>query len=382
MTPDLIAFIRELYGGSEDIQLHEPIFQGNESKYVLDTIQSTFVSSVGRYVEDFEGMVEEYSGSKKCVAVVNGSAALTTALHLTGVTKNHIVLTPSLNFVAACNAITFLGATPAFIDVDKNSLSLCPSALEVFLKEKCSFSEERGCFLRSTGAQIKALIVMHTFGHPAAMLPIAKLASDWGIDLIEDAAESLGSFYGEQHTGTIGRFGILSFNGNKILTTGGGGMILSRNLEDGLRAKHITTTAKVKHELESIHDEPAFNYRMPNLNAAVGLAQFEQLSLFLKQKRKIAAAYEAFFCKTGITFVKEPSYGRSNYWLNTIIVPDKKVRDDILEETNAARIRTRPLWRLMHKLPMFTDAPKGDLVNSEWLEDRIINLPSSARETE
>ena len=223
---------------------------------------------------------------------------------------------------------------------------------------------------------------MHTFGHPAAMLPIAKLASDWGIDLIEDAAESLGSFYGEQHTGTIGRFGILSFNGNKILTTGGGGMILSRNLEDGLRAKHITTTAKVKHELESIHDEPAFNYRMPNLNAAVGLAQFEQLSLFLKQKRKIAAAYEAFFCKTGITFVKEPSYGRSNYWLNTIIVPDKKVRDDILEETNAARIRTRPLWRLMHKLPMFTDAPKGDLVNSEWLEDRIINLPSSARETE
>ena len=380
MTNDLIAFIRDLYGDSAGIQLHEPIFQGNESNYVLDAIDSTFVSSVGKYVEDFESIAEQYSGSQKCVAVVNGTAALTTALHLCGVTNNHVVLTPSLNFIDACNAITSLGAEPAFIDSDLSNLGLCPIALKIFLEEKCIFSREKGCLLKSNGANVSAMIVLHTFGHPAAMTELSKLASEWRIDLIEDAAESLGSFYGDQHTGTIGRFGIWSFNGNKIITTGGGGMILSKDLKDGLRAKHITTTAKVKHKFEFIHDEPGFNYRMPNLNAALGVAQFEKLSLFLQQKRKIAAAYEAFFAETDLTFVKEPSYGRSNYWLNTILAPDRKARDEIIEKTNAAKVSTRPLWRLMHKLPMFDGALKGDLTNSEWLEDRIISLPSSARE--
>lgn len=376
MTNKLVSFIKDLYQTDEFIPLHAPSFNGNEQTYVLETIQSTFVSSVGKYVDDFEKQIEAYTKTPKAVATVNGTAALHAALYMAGVRANDIVITQALTFVATCNALHHMGAEPAFVDVSPVSLGLCPKALAVFLDEHAILTEH-GAFLKTTKQRIKAIVPMHTFGHPVELDELMLICRNWGISLIEDAAESLGSFYKGQHTGTLGDFGAISFNGNKIITTGGGGIVLCKTLDSGIHTKHVTTTAKVPHPYEFYHDEAGFNYRMPNLNAALGCAQMEVLSEFVRNKRKLAHLYSEFFSQSEFKFVTEPDYAQSNYWLNAIICPDSKTREALLKETNAKGVMTRPIWQLMHRLPMYKNAPKGDLTYSEFIESHLVNIPSS-----
>ncbi|RTE86070.1 MULTISPECIES: LegC family aminotransferase [Gammaproteobacteria] len=378
MTERLIEFIRDLYKTKEFIPLHAPTFAGNEMRYVSDTIESTFVSSVGKYVDDFERKIESFTGSPKAVAIVNGTAALHTSLYMAGVKSGDYVITQALTFVATCNALHHMGAEPIFVDVSKVSLSLCPKALDEFLTEN-AIRDEDGCFFKSDRRRISAVVPMHTFGHPAELDELVVVCDKWNITLVEDAAESLGSFYKGKHTGTIGDFGALSFNGNKIITTGGGGMVLCKDLEQGKRTKHVTTTAKVPHPYEFLHDEPGFNYRLPNLNAALGCAQMERLELFLAEKRALAQHYKEFFADGNYHFVEEPSYGVSNYWLNAIVCESEEERDNLLLNTNEQGVMTRPIWKLMHRLPMFASAHTDDLINSLYFEQRLVNLPSSPR---
>lgn len=378
METKLISLVRDIYQTKDFIPLHAPIFSGNEKQYLNETIDSTFVSSVGKFVDQFEQQVEGYTAATKAVATVNGTAALHTALHLADVRSGDLVLTQALTFVATCNALHHMGAKPVFIDIEPNSYSLCPLAAEQWLTDNAQLNMDNQCIHQATGAQIKALLPMHTFGHPAQLHELQAVAAKWSLALIEDAAESLGSFYKGQHTGTIGRFAALSFNGNKVITTGGGGMLLCRDEADGKRAKHITTTAKQPHPYEFYHDEPGFNYRMPNLNAALGCAQLEAIEAILASKRAIAERYEAFFTNSDYQFVKEPSYGRSNYWLNAVYCPSVTARNQLLEMTNQQGVMTRPVWQLMHRLPMFANALRGDLTQSELAEARLVNLPSSA----
>ncbi|QSX39721.1 LegC family aminotransferase [Shewanella cyperi] len=374
---DTIAFIRQLYQSQDFLPLHAPSFDEQELDLVTDTIKSTFVSSVGRYVSQFEQQLCHYTQAKGAVATVNGTAALHTALYLAGVKTGDLVISQALTFVATCNAITQLGATPLFIDVSRDRMSLCPEALARYLDEHAELTDEGLCRHRPTGRIIRAMVPMHTFGHPAELEKLLQLAGRWHIGLVEDAAESLGSWYRGQHTGTLGRFGTLSFNGNKIVTTGGGGMLLCASHEDAERAKHITTTAKQPHALEFFHDMPGFNYRMPNLNAALGCAQMTKLDGFVQSKRAVAEAYRRFFADTEFAFVCEPSDSRSNYWLNAIVLPDPALKQPFLQQTNQAGVMTRPVWQPMHTLPMFANAPRGELGNTEWLALRLINLPSS-----
>ena len=376
MHTSLIHFVRELYRTDAFIPLHAPTFDGHERDYVLDTIESTFVSSVGAYVERFERDIQDFTGATRAVATVNGTAALHMALYMAGVQLGDLVITQPLTFVATCNALFHMGARPVFVDVSRQSLGLCPQALAAWLDEN-ALHDERGCVHRSSGRPIRAVVPMHTFGHPVELDELMVVCERWGLTLVEDAAESLGSYYKGRHTGTIAPFAALSFNGNKIITTGGGGMVLCRDAEQGARTKHITTTAKVPHPYEFYHDEPGFNYRLPNLNAALGCAQMESLPRFLEQKRQVAARYADFFHGSEYQFVEEPSYGRSNYWLNAVLCPDAVRRDAFLQETNRAGVMTRPVWKLMHRLPMFADAPCGPLPNSEWIEAHLVNLPSS-----
>ena len=376
MTNKLVSFIKDLYQTNEFIPLHAPSFNGNEQTYVLETIQSTFVSSVGKYVDDFEKQIEAYTKTPKAVATVNGTAALHAALYMAGVRANDIVITQALTFVATCNALHHMGAEPAFVDVSPVSLGLCPKALAFFLDEHAILTEH-GAVLKTTKQRIKAIVPMHTFGHPVQLDELMLICRNWGISLIEDAAESLGSFYKGQHTGTLGDFGAISFNGNKIITTGGGGIVLCKTLDSGIHTKHVTTTAKVPHPYEFYHDEAGFNYRMPNLNAALGCAQMEVLSEFVTNKRKLAHLYSDFFSQSEFKFVTEPGYAQSNYWLNAIICPDAKTREALLKETNAKGVMTRPIWQLMHRLPMYKNAPKGDLTYSEFIESHLVNIPSS-----
>lgn len=376
MSAEVVSFIRHLYRTNEFIPLHAPTFKGNELKYVSETIESTFVSSVGKFVDDFERKMESFTGATKAVATVNGTAALHTALYMAGVQAGDYVITQALTFVATCNALHHMGAEPIFVDVSKASLSLCPRALDRFLTEN-AVSNEAGCYHKTNKRRISAVVPMHTFGHPAELDELVAVCNKWRLTLIEDAAESLGSFYKGKHTGTIGEFGALSFNGNKIITTGGGGMVLCRNEALGVRTKHVTTTAKVPHPYEFFHDEPGFNYRLPNLNAALGCAQMELLPSFLLQKRELAERYKAYFANTDYRFVVEPDYASSNYWLNAIICPDADVREQLLKTTNAAGVMTRPIWKLMHRLPMFQNALRDNLEVSEWVEACLINLPSS-----
>lgn len=376
MTNKLVSFIKELYQTDEFIPLHAPSFNGNEQAYVSETIKSTFVSSVGKYVDDFERHIEAYTKSPKAVATVNGTAALHAALYMAGVRANDIVITQALTFVATCNALHHMGAEPAFVDVSPVSLGLCPKALAVFLDDHAILTEH-GAVLKTTKQRIKAIVPMHTFGHPVELDELMLICGHWGISLIEDAAESLGSFYKGQHTGTLGDFGAISFNGNKIITTGGGGIVLCKTLDSGIHTKHVTTTAKVPHPYEFYHDEAGFNYRMPNLNAALGCAQMEVLSEFVRNKRKLAHLYSDFFRESEFKFVTEPDYAQSNYWLNAIICPDAKTREALLKETNAKGVMTRPIWQLMHRLPMYKNAPKGDLTYSEFIESHLVNIPSS-----
>jgi len=377
LSDQLIRFVRDYFGTNEFIPLHAPVFPGREKEYVADTIESTFVSSVGAYVDRFEQDMANYTGSPKAVATVNGTAALHIALKLAGVEAGDLVITQPLTFVATCNAIAYCNAEPVFIDVDRDTLGLSAKALEAWLDEHAKLDSEGVCRTRADNKVVRACVPMHTFGHPADLDGLVSVTRRWNIALVEDAAESLGSYYKGKHTGTFGALGTLSFNGNKIMTTGGGGMILASEAL-ATRAKHLTTTAKKPHPFEYIHDELGYNYRLPNLNAALGCAQLDQLETFIEAKRSLAAAYEGFFSGTALEFVKEPAGCRSNYWLNAIICEDKAHRDELLESTNQQGIMTRPIWALMNHLAMYQSCRRGDLSNSEWLEARVVNLPSSS----
>ena len=377
MNNKLIQFVRDTYKTNDFIPLHAPTFAGNEKAYVTETIDSTFVSSVGKYVESFEKQIEVYTGATKAVATVNGTAALHTALYMAGVKANDLVITQALTFVATCNALFHMGADPVFVDVSKLSLGLCPKATSEYLDDNATINSDGECIHKVSGRRIKAVVPMHTFGHPVELDELMTVCLKWNLVLVEDAAESLGSFYKGKHTGTISDFSAISFNGNKVITTGGGGMVLCKNLDDGVHTRHVTTTAKVPHPYEFYHDEPGFNYRLPNLNAALGCAQMEVLPEFLKQKRVLAEKYQELFVGTEFQFVVEPHYAKSNYWLNAIICPDTESRNLLLKETNENGVMTRPIWQLMHRLPMFKNAFRGDLNVSEWVEAHLINLPST-----
>lgn len=376
MIKQLVPFIKDLYQTNDFIPLHAPTFLGNEKNYVSETINSTFVSSVGKYVDEFEKKLENFTGTAKAVATVNGTAALNASLYMAGVRQGDIVITQALTFVATCNAVHHMGAEPAFVDVSPVSLGLCPKALAVFL-EQYAIATDLGPIHKDTKQRFQAVVPMHTFGHPVELDELIEVCKEWKIALVEDAAESLGSYYRGQHTGTFGDFGAISFNGNKIITTGGGGIVLCKTLELGKRTKHITTTAKVPHPYEFFHDEAGFNYRMPNLNAALGCAQMENLQSFIDNKRQLANTYLEFFTGTDFEFVTEPDYAKSNYWLNAVICPSHKERERLLQQTNSEGVMTRPIWQLMHRLPMFKNALAGDLSKSEFIEARLVNIPSS-----
>lgn len=376
MSADLIKFVRDYYGTDGSVPLHSPVFHGRELEYVADTINSTFVSSIGAYVNRFERDIERYTGSSKAVATVNGTAGLHIALRLAGVGEGDLVVTQALTFVATCNAIAYCGAEPVFIDVDKDTLGLSPSALSNWLDEHAYIDDAGVCRTFGDNRVIRACVPMHTFGHPANLEGLLSIADSWGLCLIEDAAESLGSFYKGKHTGTFGKLGVFSFNGNKILTTGGGGMIVSDN-NTGMLAKHLTTTAKQPHPYEYVHDQIGYNYRLPNINAALGCAQLEQIESFIKAKRTLAEGYRDVLRSTDLQYFSEPKDCRSNYWLNAVICENLAHRDSLLEATNSHGIMTRPIWQLMCRLPMYRNCLKGSLPNSKWAEARVVNLPSS-----
>ena len=377
MHKKLMNFVQEYYHTKEFIPLHAPTFSGNEKLYVNNTLDSTFVSSVGKYVDQFEQQIEVYTGTAKAIATVNGTAALHTALYMAGVKTGDLVITQALTFVATCNALYHMGAEPVFVDVSKISLGLCPKALECYLEDNAFINNDGFSQHKATQQVFRAVVPMHTFGHPVELDELMVVCSKWGIALVEDAAESLGSFYKGQHTGTFGSFSAISFNGNKVITTGGGGMVLCKSFDEGLHTKHVTTTAKVPHPYEFFHDEPGFNYRLPNLNAALGCAQMEVLPKFLEQKRELALKYKSLFNGTDYKFVVEPEYAQSNYWLNAIICPDEVSREKLIKETNMNGVMTRPIWKLMYRLPMFENCKRGNLPVSEWVEKYLINLPSS-----
>ena len=376
MFEDVISFIQNTYKTKEFIPLHEPRFIGNEKKYLNECIDSTFVSSAGKFVDEFEEKIASYTGAKYAIATCNGTSALHVSLLLANVEQNDEVITQPLTFVATCNAIRYCGAQPIFVDVDRDTMGLSPSALKGFLENNTSVKKQQ-CVNNKTGRVIKACVPMHTFGHPCRMDEIKDICNKYYIFLIEDAAESVGSFYKDKHTGNFGRVGVMSFNGNKIITAGGGGCIITSDKTLAKKAKHLTTTAKVPHKWNFNHDMIGFNYRMPNLNAALLVAQLENLENFIHGKRKLAGMYEEFFNSVDYDFVKEPMECKSNYWLNSLILKNKQQRDEFLNETNSQNIMTRPIWTLMNKLPMFGHAQCGDLTNSEWLEKRVVNIPSS-----
>ena len=378
MFESFVSFVRELYNAPTDfIPLHAPRFRGNEKRYVTDSIDSTFVSSVGAYVDLFEQRIAEYTGATHAVAVVNGTNALQVALRLVGVGIGDYVITQPLTFIATCNAIRYQGADPLFVDVDAATLGLSPERLEEFLSQEATV-EKQGCWHRASGRRLAACLPMHTFGHPSRVADLQSVCSHYGIPLVEDAAESLGSRYRGQHTGTFGAVGTLSFNGNKIITAGGGGAIITHDEALAKRAKHLTTQAKVAHAWEYVHDEIGYNYRMPNLNAALLCAQLEMLPQFLEEKRAIAQAYSDFFASQKATFIEEPEQALSNYWLNTVLLEDRTERNAFLQYTNDRQVMTRPAWQLMPRLQMFADAPRGTLSVAEDLVDRLVNIPSSA----
>ena len=372
---EVVSFAKSIYG-DDFIPLHRPVFEGNEREYLVACIDSNFVSSVGAKVTEFEDKVAKFTGSKYAIATVNGTAALHAAIELSGVKPGDEVISQALTFIATCNAITYAGAKPLFIDVDLDTMGLSPSALKIFLE---SNAEKRvdGTFNKFSGNRISACVPMHTFGFPCRIAEIAEICADWDIALIEDAAESLGSYVGSRHTGTFASMATLSFNGNKVITTGGGGMILTDDSELAQRAKHITTTAKVPHPYEFVHDEVGYNYRMPNLNAALGCAQIERLGDFLTVKAQLADQWDTFFNMRGADFVKSIDGNKANHWLNAIILDSKEDRDEFLKLPNENTVMTRPIWTLMSKLPMFKNCQTDGLENSLWLEERVVNIPSS-----
>ena len=376
MFKDIIDFIQNTYKTKEFIPLHEPKFIGNEKKYLNECIDSTFVSSVGKFVDEFEEKITNYTGAKYAIATSNGVSALHISLLIANVDQNNEVITQPLTFVATCNAISYCGAQPVFVDVERDTMGLSPSALKYFHENNTTVKNQQ-CINNKTGKVIKACVPMHTFGHPCRIDEIKEICDKYHVFLIEDAAESVGSTYKGKHTGTFGQVGIMSFNGNKIITGGGGGCIVTNDKALAKKAKHLTTTAKVPHKWNFNHDMVGYNYRMPNLNAALLVAQLENLDNFISSKRKLASMYKIFFNDVNCGFIKEPMQSKSNYWLNSILLKNKQQRDEFLDRTNSSGVMTRPIWTLMSKLPMFEYAQCGDLTNSEWLVDRVVNIPSS-----
>jgi aminotransferase in exopolysaccharide biosynthesis len=376
LTRAVIEHVRSLYGTEDFIPLHRPVFGGEEKAMLAECIDTSFVSSVGKRVDEFEARVAAFTGARHAVAVVNGTCALQVALRVAGVEPGDEVVTQALTFVATANSIAHAGARPVFVDVDRETLGMSPDALQAFLESEAERRDD-GCFNRGTGKRIAACMPMHTFGHPCRIEEIGRICAEWGIELVEDAAESLGSYRGERHTGTFGRLGVFSFNGNKIITTGGGGMIVTDDEALARHAKHLTTTAKVPHAYEFVHDEIGYNFRMPNLNAALGCAQMAQLPGFLAAKREIAAGYRRLCEELGIVFISEQAGTRSNYWLNAVLLDSRAQRDEFLKATNDAGVMTRPIWRLMSELSIFAHCQRAPLSMSKWLEQRVVCLPSS-----
>lgn len=373
---EIIYFIKSLYPEYEQyVPLHAPVFFGNEKKYVNDCIDTTYVSSVGQYVDQFEMMLSEFTGSAKTVVCVNGTNALFLALKLSGVCAGDEVITQPLTFIATANAISYCSAKPVFIDVDEETMGLSPSHVEQWLKENAIIRNNQ-CFNKKTNAKISACMPMHTFGHPVKINELVRICNEWNIILVEDAAESIGSYYKGQHTGTFSNISGLSFNGNKTITTGGGGCLLFKNTEQALYAKHLTTQAKIPHKWDFKHDEIGYNYRMPNINAALGCAQMESINRILDSKRKIAMKYKSFFQNTEIQFFDEPEYCKSNFWLNAVLLPNKAKQINFLEETNGNNIQTRPIWELMNNLNMFKKFQCGSLRTAIMFSERVVNLPS------
>jgi perosamine synthetase len=379
LPQDVVHAIRSVVGDGPRT-LHEPRFNGNEWIYLKECLDSTFVSSVGKFVDRFEDDLAKYTGAKKAVAVVNGTAALHVALRLAGVDAGDEVLLPALTFIATANAVAYCQATPHFVDSEERSLGIDAVALREYLSNTTDLYGNQ-CVNRSTGRVIRAVVPMHTFGHPVDIDALLRVAHDFHLHLIEDAAESLGSTIGGRHAGTFGLMGTLSFNGNKTITTGGGGAILTNNIELGKRAKHLTTTAKLPHRWNFLHDEVGYNYRLPNLNAALGCAQLEQLPGFLNDKRRLFGRYKAAFENVkGVRLLAEPVGCTSNYWLQTLLLDESfaNQRDAVLTATNDAGFMTRPVWALMNNLSMYSAAPRAPLPVAEALEQRVINIPSGS----
>ena len=375
---DIVEFIRSVYKTDKFIPLHAPLFAGREKEYLAETIDSTFVSSVGPFVNQFEKIMTEITGAKYAVATVNGTSALHIALVLANVKPGDEVLTQPLTFVATANAISYLYANAVFIDVERDTMGMSPGSLSSFLEKNAVVKADGFCYNKNTGNKITACVPMHTFGFPCRIDEIKEICDKWHIILIEDAAESMGSTYKNKHTGTFGKIGVFSLNGNKIITCGGGGAVVTDDADIAAKAKHLTTQAKVAHAWEFFHDEVGYNYRMPNVNAALACAQLEQLAGFLESKRKLAKAYEVFFKKTGIDFITEITDAKANYWLNCILLSNKNDRDGFLAYSNENKVMTRPAWTLMHRLPMFKNCIVADsLSNAEFIEERLVNIPSS-----
>lgn len=376
----ILSLVRSIHGEGF-IPLHRPVFAGNEKRYLTECIDSNFVSSVGARVVEFEQQIAAFIGAKHAVATVNGTAALHVALQLAGVERGDEVLTQALTFIATCNALSYAGAAPVFIDVDRDTLGMSPNALRRFLSNYAEVRDGKA-WNKTTGRRLAACVPMHTFGFALRIEEIVAVCDEYGIPVVEDAAESLGSYVGERHTGTFGKLATFSFNGNKVITTGGGGMIVTDDDDLARRAKHLTTTAKVPHAYEFVHDEIGYNYRLPNLNAALGCAQMEMLPRMLAIKADVAARYAQFFRESDIGFVTARPGTIANHWLNAIVLDSEAERDAILEYTNSRDVMTRPVWRLMSRLEMFRDCQHGGLENSRWLEARVVNLPSSVPESE
>ena len=375
----VISFIQQLYGSADFVPLSVPRFIGNEKKYLEECIDTTFVSSVGKFVDRFEEEMALYTGTKKAVVCVSGTNALHMSLMLVGVERDDEVLTQALTFIATCNALSYIGARPIFIVVDKTTMGLSPDAMKEWLVRNAEIKNGQ-CYNKHTGRRVKACVPMHTFGHPVRIEELVALCEEYHIELVEDAAESIGSRYKNRHTGTFGKVGAISFNGNKTITTGGGGMMLFQDEELGKQAKHITTQAKISHRWEFRHDHIGYNYRMPNINAALGCAQLENLDKYIESKRQVAAEYEEFFKNIpGMEFFVDSEDTFSNYWLNAVILKDKEAQLDFLQQTNDNGVMTRPIWELMNRLPMFEHCENDGLKNTIWFADRVVNIPSSVR---
>ena len=376
MHQEFISFTKNTFKTEEFIPLHAPIFIGNEKKYLNECIDSTFVSSVGKFVNQFENEMAKFTGAKHTIATSNGTAALHIALLMAGVKQNDEVITQPLTFIATVNALSYIGATPVFVDVDKDTLGLSPEKLEHFLIHNTEMVNGN-CVNKKTKKKIKAVVPMHTFGFSARIDEIILVCNRFNIVTVEDAAESLGSYYKGQHTGTFGLLGTFSFNGNKTITTGGGGMLVTNDDEIARKAKHITTTAKIPHPWDYEHDMIGYNYRLPNINAALGCAQMEKLPFILEKKRILSDKYETFFKDKSIQYISGPTESASNYWLNAILLENLDERNRFLKETNENGVMTRPIWKLMNSLTMFKNAQTGNLDNAIYFEERVINIPSS-----